>query len=379
MSRHFSVTNTSRAARAALVTLALGTLVSGCSKRGDAATATSNAVTVGREVVAVVANDTIESGPGIQGTLAPEREAKLRAQVPGPVLSVSVLQGARVGPGTVLGQLDDRALKDAFLSARSGVTTAQIAADNAARDLERSKKLVAEGAVSDQALEAATRSNLQAQAQLADAKARLQSAQDNLDRAKITAPFSGVVSEKNISAGDVVTMGGPLFTVVDPSTMRLEASVPAEQLGEVRIGALARFTVSGYGDRQFTGRVNAINPTADPVTRQVRIYITIPNGGNQPLVGGLFAEGRVASAARPALVVPETAVDRRGVQPFVLRLKGGKAEQVQVTLGLHDKARERFEVTAGLTAGDTLLIGAARGISAGTPVVVSTPSDKPTN
>lgn len=373
------MTNPSRAARAALATLALGALATGCSKNGDAAAATSNAVTVGREVVALVANDTIESGPGIQGTLAPEREAKLRAQVPGPVLSVAVLQGARVGPGTVLGQLDDRALKDAFLSARSGVTTAKMAADNASRDLERTKKLVAEGAVSDQALELATRGSLQAQAQLADATARLQSAQDNLDRAKITAPFGGVVSEKSISAGDVVTMGAPLFTVVDPSTMRLEASVPAEQLGEVRIGAPARFTVSGYGDRVFTGRVTAINPTADPVTRQVRIYITVPNGGNQPLVGGLFAEGRVASAARPALVVPETAVDRRGVQPYVLRLKGGKAEQVQVTLGLHDKARERFEVTAGLAAGDTLLIGAARGISTGTPVVVSTPSDKPTN
>lgn len=375
------MTNSLRAARPALVLLGLAgaSALAGCSRNGDAAAATTNAVTVGREVVAVVANDTIESGPGVQGTLAPEREAKLRAQVPGPVLAVNVLQGVRVGPGTVLGQIDDRALKDNFLSARSGVTQAQIAADNAGRDFERTKKLVAEGAVSEQAMETATRGNLQAQAQLADAKARMQSAQDNLDRAKITAPFAGVVSEKNISPGDVVTMGAPLFTVVDPSTMRLEASVPAEQLGEVRIGAAARFTVSGYGERMFTGRVTAINPTADPVTRQVRVYITVPNGGNQPLVGGLFAEGRVASASRPALVVPETAVDRRGVQPFVLRLKGGKVEQVSVTLGLHDKARERFEVTAGLAAGDTLLVGAARGISPGTPVVVNSPSDKTGN
>jgi RND family efflux transporter MFP subunit len=365
--------------RAATMFLSLGAVLAlgGCKRDGDAAAATTNAVTVGREVVAIVANDTIESGPGIQGTLAPEREAKLRAQVPGPVLAVNVLQGARVGAGTVLGQLDDRALRDAFLSAKSSQTTAQIAADNAARDLERTKKLVAEGAVSDQAVENSTRANLQAQAQLADAKARFQSAQDNLDRARITAPFAGVVSERSISAGDVVTMGAPLFTVVDPSTMRLEAAVPAEQLGEIRVGAPAHFTVSGYGDKLFTGRVTAVNPTADPVTRQVRIYVTIPNRGAQPLVGGLFAEGRVASAARPALVVPETAVDRRGVAPYVLRLKGGKAEQVTVELGLHDKARERFEIRNGLSAGDTLLVGAARGISAGTPVVVSSPSDKP--
>jgi RND family efflux transporter MFP subunit len=350
-------------------------LLAACGRNGDAAAATNSSVTVGPENVAIVANETIESGPGIQGTLAPEREARIRAQVPGPVLSVSVQQGARVGTGTVLGQLDDRALKDNFLSARSGMTTATIVADNAARDLERNKKLAAEGAISEQAVENATRANLQAQAQLADAKARLQSAQDNLDRAKITSPFPGVVSEKSISAGDVVSMGAALFTVVDPSTMRLEASVPAEQLGEVRIGAPARFTVSGYGDRLFTGKVTAINPTADPVTRQVRVYITIPNGGNQPLVGGLFAEGRVANTSRPALVVPETAVDRRGVSPFVIRLKGGKVEQVTVELGTHDKARERFEVKAGVAIGDTLLIGAARGISPGTPVVVSAPAD----
>jgi len=372
------VTHTMPRPRAALIFLSLGAFaLAGCNRNGEAAEANPAAVTVGREVVAIVANDTIESGPGIQGTLAPEREAKLRAQVPGPVLAVHVLQGARVSAGTVLGQLDDRALRDAFLGAKSGLTTGQIAADNAARDLDRTKRLVTEGALSEQALENATRAQLQAQAQLADARARFQSAQDNLDRARITAPFTGVVSERSISAGDVVTMGAALFTVVDPSTMRLEAAVPAEQLGDIRIGAPAYFTVSGYGDKVFTGRVTAVNPTADPVTRQVRIYVTIPNRGAQPLVGGLFAEGRVASTARPALVVPETAVDRRGVSPFVLRLKGGRTEQVAVELGLHDKARERFEVRHGLAAGDTLLVGAARGISAGTPVVVSSPSDKP--
>lgn len=354
--------------------------LAGC-RNGDAATAGAPAtVTIGPEVIAVVAADTIESGPAIQGTLAPEREARLRAQVAGPVLAVNAVQGARVAAGAVLGQLDDQALRDAFLSARSGVTTAQLVADNAARDLERTKRLVAEGAVSDQALETTTRSQLQAASALADAKARLQAAQDNLDRARITAPFAGVVSEKAISPGDVVTMGGALFTVVDPSSLRLEASVPAEQLGEVRLGATARFTVSGYGERQFSGRVTAVNPTADPVTRQVRVYVTIPNGGRQPLVGGLFAEGRIASAVRAGLVVPEAAVDRRGLSPTVLRLKGGKAEPVTVALGLHDRARERFEVTAGLATGDTLLVGAARGISPGTPVAVgAAPSDKPTN
>jgi hypothetical protein len=92
-------------------------------------------------------------------------------------------------------------------------------------------------------------------------------------------------------------------------------------------------------------------------------------------VGGLFAEGRIASRVREGLVVPELAVDKTGLEPTVLRLKGGRTERVQVTLGLHDLATERYEVTAGLSAGDTVLVGAARGISPNTPITVSAPTD----
>ena len=129
--------------------------------------------------------------------------------------------------------------------------------------------------------------------------------------------------------------------------------------------------------------MNRINPTADPVTRQVRIYASIPNAaraGGTPLVGGLFAEGRVASASRLGLLVPANAVDQRGITAQVVRLKNGLVERVAIELGLHDKVAETFEVRAGLSVGDTLLVGAAQGISAGTAVRVSEPTDtKKTN
>ena len=161
--------------------------------------------------------------------------------------------------------------------------------------------------------------------------------------------------------------------------MRLEAAVPAEQLGAIRIGARVKFSVNGYGDRKFVGTVTRINPTADPVTRQVRVYATIPNEarGGVALVGGLFAEGRIASSSRIGLVAPSGAVDQRGVAPQVVRVKNGRVEHVTVELGLHDKVAELFEIRAGLSAGDTLLVGAAQGINVGTPVRVSEPTDRP--
>ena len=76
--------------------------------------------------------------------------------------------------------------------------------------------------------------------------------------------------------------------------------------------------------------------------------------------------------------MPLNAVDQRGLKPSVVRIKNGKTERVEVTLGLLEDATERFEILTGVAVGDTVLVGAAQGITPGTPVIVSAPSDKPT-
>ncbi|HVF38258.1 MAG TPA: efflux RND transporter periplasmic adaptor subunit, partial [Gemmatimonadaceae bacterium] len=178
-----------------------------------------------------------------------------------------------------------------------------------------------------------------------------------------------------ISAGDVVQPGAAMFTIVDPSSMRLEASVPADYLSQARIGTTTKFTVSGYPGREFMGRVTRVNPVADAATRQVKIFVSIPNQSGI-LVGGLFANGRLASEARTGLVVPVSAVDVRGPAPAVLRVKQSKVEKLQVQLGIRDEGAERIEILSGVQVGDTLLIGAAQGITPGTVVKVSAPADK---
>jgi RND family efflux transporter MFP subunit len=337
---------------------------------------TPNVVTIGPEVLAVVTRDTLASGPAVSGTLVPEREAAIRAQVGGAVLSVAVDQGSRVAEGTLLASIDDRTQRDAYLSARSAFTTAQSTAERAKRDLERAERLSAAGAIADRDLEQARWNNTSAQAQLADAQARLTMADKQLNDAKVHAPFAGVVSRRSVSEGDIVQPGTALFTVVDPSSMRYEAAVPATQLSMIRIGAPAAFTVSGYPGRRFEGRVTRINPTADPATGQVRIVVSVPNASGS-LVGGLFADGRVSTERRAGLTAPFTAVDQRGLKPIVLRLKNGRVERVEVALGVRDDARERVEIAQGVSAGDTLLVGAAQGITPGSAVRVAVPADRP--
>jgi RND family efflux transporter MFP subunit len=369
-----------RSSAGILSALGVAALIAVVACNGGAAAesdSTAAETTIGAENIAVVTSGVLQSGPTVSGSLMPEREAAVRAQVGGSVLQTFVDQGQAVRAGQTLGRIESGGLQDVYLSARSGVTSASNNADIARRELERAQKLLAAGAIAERDIEQARRSAISANAALADARARLATAQKQVGNTIITAPISGVVSDRQVSAGDVVQPGALLFTVVDPSSMRLEGSVPAEQLSQVRLGAPVTFTVNGYPGRTFTGKVTRVNPTADPATRQVRIVVSIPNAEGR-LVGGLFATGRLASESRTGMVVPVSAVDSRSNVPAVFRIKGGKVERVPVQLGLRDEGAERVEIASGVQVGDTLLLGAAQGITPGTIVKVSSPSDRAT-
>lgn len=346
-------------------------------RNGDAASDTSeaaSAVLVGPENVVVVKAQELHTGPTLSGAIEPERAATIRAEASAAVMQTYAEPGQRVSAGALLARLDDSAIRDQVLSARAQVATAQNAYDIAKRELDRADALMKAGAIAERELERARNGALAAETQLANARAMYASAQKQQNKTQITAPFAGVVSARQANAGDIVSPGTALFTLVDPSTMRLEASIPAQSLSAVRIGMPVEFSVGGYDNRRFTGRIIRINPAADPATRQVRIIASIPNAG-AALVGGLFAEGRVATESRTAPVVPVAAVDERGVRPWVMRITNGKVERLEIELGLRDDQTEMVEARSGLTPGDTVLLGTARGLSAGTPVKVSTPND----
>ena len=356
----------------ALAALAALGLAAGCRRDPDAnAEQPTGSVTIlGPESVVVLDSVTLKSGPAISGTLTAEREARVRAQVAGTVTATYLEQGQRVTQGAVLARIDDQAVRDAYFSARSQVRSAQLAQEVAKRNLERSETLARAGAIADRDLETATWNATNADAQLADAKARLASAEQELQYTTVRAPFAGVVSERSASAGDVVQTGGALYTIIDPASLRFDGTVPAEQVGQLERGASVEFAVSGYPSKVFNGRLDRINPTADPATRQVRVYVSVPNP-DQRLVAGLYAEGRVGTAVRRAVVAPASAVDQRGVTPTVLRIREGRVEQVTVQLGARDEADDRIELRSGVAAGDTLLLGNAAGVLPGAAVRVS--------
>ena len=251
--------------------------------------------------------------------------------------------GQSVKRGQILIRIDDAALRDAYVSARAALRSAEATAQVARRNAERAERLRAAGAVADREVEEAQTTATTADGQVADARARLASAEKQLRKTVLRAPFAGVVGSVTVSEGDVVQAGTPLLSVLGPTTLRLEASVPAENIAAVKPGADVQFTVSGFGTRAFAGKIQRVSPAVDPATRQVRVIVSIANA-DRALVAGLFAEGRVATERRQAVVVPLAAIDSRGIRATVVRLTGGRVERVEVEAGLEDRVSERVEI-----------------------------------
>jgi RND family efflux transporter MFP subunit len=173
-----------------------------------------------------------------------------------------------------------------------------------------------------------------------------------------------------VNTGDVVESGNVLFEVLDPTTMYLESSVPSADLEMVHVGAVVTFTVTGYADRTFRGRIERVSPAADVATRQVPVFIAIQNDDRR-LVAGLFAEGRIAPTAGPALLVPGAAIERDKAVTSVVRFANGRIERRSVETGRQDTDGTVVEIRSGLTLGDTVLIGVSRSLPTGTAARVA--------
>ncbi|MCB9685594.1 MAG: efflux RND transporter periplasmic adaptor subunit [Alphaproteobacteria bacterium] len=358
--------------RPALPTLLAGALVlaSALACTGEAANTVEEPSTVLLQAddVVVVSKRPIATGPRLSGSLEPAAKAVLRAETNGSVKDVGVEIGDTVREGQLLARIDNSAAGSGFQSARSSVTSAEQDVLIAERELERVDKLVAAGALSARDRELAQSGLVQAKARLAAAKAQLAMQGEAVDATTVKSPIAGVVAQRNVSDGDVVAMGSPLFTVIEPSSLRLEASVPASAVGLLHLEAPVFFEIQGY-DRSFEGHIERIAPAVDPVSRQIPVLVSVPNQGGE-LLAGLFAEGRVAVERRDGIVVPADAIDDAGPRPAVHRIVSGKVERAEVRLGLADEQADTVEIVSGVEEGDTLLLGSVRDVPDGAEVEI---------
>lgn len=358
--------------RKILFLLAISVLFGGCDKGApggpQAATTTPpTPLVLAAEDVTTVGNSNLASGPAITGTIQPERRADLRAEVPVMVLKVLKENGDTVKKGDLLATLDSTSIRDALMSAEASSRAADQALEQTARQYDRMKTLRGSGMASAQALDDAEGRRNSAQSDVEAAKARVVAARQQMQRTEVRAPFDGVVTERKVSPGDTAQVGKELLKVIDPTSMRFEAMVSAENVGEVKAGQMARFRVNGYGEREFSGKVRRVSPAANPTTRQVELLVDFV-GETQPKLAGLYAEGRLETSSRTSLTVPASAVLRDGDKVSVFRLKDSKIQKVALSVADRDPRTGDYVLKSGLAEGDTVIRNPNTSLKDGQPV-----------
>jgi membrane fusion protein, multidrug efflux system len=341
----------------AMTTAAL--VVVGCgnpSQQGKAsAAAPMTQLLLSAEDVLTLGRKTLAAGPIITGSILPEKRADLRAEVSAIVISVLKENGDPVRRGQLLVQLDDTAIRDTLASAQTAAQSASQAFDQAQRQYERLVKLHADGLVSVQQLEDVEVRRDAAQSDREAARSRLVAAQQQQQRTLVRAPFDGIVSDRQVSAGDTAQVGKELLKVIDPASLRFEGFVSADNIGAVQPGQQVTFRVYGFEGKSFTGAITRVNPAANAMTRQVEVLVSFTRGQQQPGIAGLYAEGRVEARHAEGLSIPANVIVRDGDNAYAWRLTNGKLGKVPVKLGERDARSGEFVVQAGLAAGDTVL------------------------
>jgi RND family efflux transporter MFP subunit len=340
--------------------LALSLSLMACNKPApNADNSTESAVlSLGSEDITQVGTSDHGTGPVISGSLQAERRADLRAEVSAMVVKVHKENGEPVRKGDLLVTLDSAVLRDNLNSAEESLRAAAQSLDGAERQYQRIKSLQAQGMVSMQGLEESEVKRNSAQSEFVASKARAAAAKQQLERTEVRAPFTGVVSARKASAGDTAQIGKELIQVIDPSSMRFEGQVSADQMGVLKVGQRVNFRINGVaqsGDQLANrGIVKRIDGAANPVTRQVSVIVEI-NSKDRPPVVGLYAEGVVETKTQAAVMISESSLRREGDKVFAWALEGEKIVKRSIQLGDRDTRLGQWVVKSGLAAGDKVL------------------------
>ena len=223
---------------------------------------------------------------------------------------------------------------------------AQARAREAQQQLARIEELRRRGFATKSSLDAQSAMAAQMQAQAAGARATIG------DRV-VTAPFSGWVSLRNISAGAVVNAGAEIATISDLSSIKLDFPVPETMLSAIAEGQSIVATAAAYPDQPFRGQVDTIDPVIDPNTRAVMVRARLPNP-DRKLKPGMLLTVAIETAPRMGLSVPELAVVGEGDARFVYVVGAdGKAKRTQVRTGLRSDGR--IEILEGLQPGQKVV------------------------
>jgi len=284
------------------------------------------------------------------GTVRSRTEIDLSPRIVARILEIKVRSGDRVAKGDVLVTLDDAELSSGVRQVAERVRQTRAALDLATTELERARKLLASGSISQQAFDLADSTARQARA-ASDASMEAQKqAEAVLGYATLVSPLDGVVAERLADPGDIASPGNILLRVFDPTRLMLDVPVREGLVARIKLGEKVPFHVDALGTN-LTGEVREVVPSVDPGSRTFLVKICI--GETPALMPGMFGVLQLPTGTRQALVVPEAAVMRVGQLEYVRTLMDGRPRQVLVRTAPAGDAR--LEIVSGLETGMPIL------------------------
>ncbi len=367
--------------------LAFGACENRAEEEGSGATDAAAALNVS---VAEVTERTLNRYLTVTGTLTADEEADVAAEVAGRIVEAPVERGTRIAAGGVLvriadveveAQVREAEANAAQIAARLGLAggatfetervpevanakaaQAQSEADFARAQMLFDRKLLAQADydrtrtqadASRRQYETARNTAEQQYQSLMAARARVTLARKALEDTSVRAPFTGVVGQRFVSAGDYVQRGTRVATVLRTDSLRVELTVPEQSISAVAVGREVALQVDSYPDRTFTGRVRFVAPAVRAESRSLVVEAVLDNRDGT-LRPGSFASARIEQAkASAAILVPTTALRTTTGTSRVFVLADDRAEERIVTVG--QIIDDMTEITSGLQKGDRVV------------------------
>jgi len=301
----------------------------------------------------------------VSGTVRAINAVTMRATSAAVVTRIDVSEGANVKAGQMLAQLDDGDARERLNQAQQQSNAAKSQLELAKRQRDNNRALVEKGFISSTALVSSDSSYATAQANHEAALAAQAIAKRSLLDTALRAPFSGVVTQRHVKAGERVAVNAPIIEIVDATQLEVEVLLPIAASGGLRIGQSASLTLESKA-QPVTAKVVRINPSVDTGSRSVRVYLSLPTGSARV---GEFATGELMVGEIEGAAVPLDSVRTDQPSPYVQVIRDGKVVHTTVQILATGRLGDaRFALVEPLTAGTTILSPSAGLIANGTAV-----------
>jgi len=303
----------------------------------------------------------------VSGTVRAVNAVTLRSTMSAVVTRIHALEGATVKAGQVLAQLDADDTRARLQQAQQQSNAAKAQVELAKRQRDNNRALVEKGFISSTALVSSDSNYATALANYEAALAAQQIAKRGLEDAALRAPFSGVVTQRHVKAGERVAVNAPVVDIVDVGQLEVEVLLPIAASSGLKTGQTATLSLESQA-QPITAKVARINPSIDAGSRSVRIYLSIPTGKARV---GEFATGELTVGTLEGTAVPLDSIRTDQPSPYVQVVRDQTIVHTTVQILATGRAGEtRYAIVEPLPAGTVVLSPTAGLIANGTAVTL---------